>query len=158
MVHVDFELKRPYRDGFLFRLVEAADCAPLHRACYAERPFAEFEGMFRRSLKRQAGGQGYHLLVLDQGVIVGNAQLIRQGKRGEVADVVVTAARRNEGIGTVLIGLLEQIAAQKGWRPIEIGVTAENVRAQALYERLGYLTVREMKLPEGGTAMILQKE
>ncbi|MCB0035668.1 MAG: GNAT family N-acetyltransferase [Anaerolineales bacterium] len=143
--------------GIKFRLAEAADQRALHATCYPDKPFAPFETMFTRSLRRQKNGRGLYLLSLKQDKIVGSAQLIHHGKRGELADIVVATAERGQGIGTALIRLLEQEATLRGWRPLEIGVESANGRALALYRRLGYQIKREILIHTGQTALILFK-
>lgn len=46
--------------------------------------------------------------------------------------------RRSQGIGTALIEAAEDLARQRGYRQIGLGVEDENARAAALYLRLGY--------------------
>lgn len=147
----------PAPRGVQFRLAEAADQLALYHTCYADKPVAPIEKMFTRSLRRQENGRGLHLLALKQDNIVGSAQLIHHGKRGELADIVVTTAERGQGIGTAMIKLLEQEATLRGWRPLEIGVESINGRALALYRRLGYQIKREILIHTGQTALILFK-
>jgi ribosomal protein S18 acetylase RimI-like enzyme len=46
---------------------------------------------------------------------------------------------QNRGIGTTLIGYLEQVAREHGFTVMRIDVGKDNPRAQKLYERLGYM-------------------
>jgi ribosomal protein S18 acetylase RimI-like enzyme len=77
------------------------------------------------------------------------------GVRGEDAWIggvgVVTAARRS-GIGEALMRALHEQAAERGVRRIWLEVIVENTGALALYEKLGYRTVRDVEvwsLPAG---------
>lgn len=143
--------------GIQFRLAKTVDQLGLYHACYQDKPFNQIEKMFARSLQRQKTGRGLHLLALKQNKIVGSAQLIHHGTRGELADIVVSTAERGRGIGTAMIRLLEQEATIRGWRPVEIGVELENGRALALYHRLGYQIDREILIHNGQKALILLK-
>ncbi|MGW3345005.1 GNAT family N-acetyltransferase [Nonomuraea rubra] len=46
--------------------------------------------------------------------------------------------RQSSGIGTAVIGAAENVAARRGNRHLGLGVDDHNVRAAALYLRLGY--------------------
>jgi ribosomal protein S18 acetylase RimI-like enzyme len=52
--------------------------------------------------------------------------------------LVVVPERRSQGIGTTIIRAAEQLAVRRGRHRIGIGVDEDNVRAAALYRRLGY--------------------
>jgi GNAT superfamily N-acetyltransferase len=71
------------------------------------------------------------------------------GVRGEDAWIggvgVVTAARRT-GVGEALMRALHEQAHERGIRRVWLEVIAENVAAFALYEKLGYRTVREVEV------------
>ncbi|WP_411347704.1 GNAT family N-acetyltransferase [Paenibacillus sp. WLX2291] len=90
---------------------------------------------------------GHDIAALDAPII---AQLREKGRSG---DEVVPEARPNEyyldsiavspnyqgqGIGTLLIAEFEQIARQLNHERLLLIVDLDNVRARALYERLGY--------------------
>jgi ribosomal protein S18 acetylase RimI-like enzyme len=51
------------------------------------------------------------------------------------------------GIGTRLIGAAEKLLRDYGFHTAEIGVEASNPDARRLYERLGYVVVREVNEP-----------
>lgn len=69
------------------------------------------------------------------------------GVRGDEAWIggigVVTAARRS-GVGETLMQALHEQARERGIRRIWLEVIADNKPAFALYEKLGYRTVREV--------------
>ncbi|WP_216898365.1 GNAT family N-acetyltransferase [Nocardia alni] len=46
--------------------------------------------------------------------------------------------RRSQGIGTALIAVAEDLARERGYHQIGLGVNGGNLRAAALYLRLGY--------------------
>jgi GNAT superfamily N-acetyltransferase len=71
------------------------------------------------------------------------------GVRGEDAWIggvgVVTAARRS-GVGEALMRALHEQARQRGIRRVWLEVIVENTGAFALYEKLGYRTVRDVEV------------
>jgi ribosomal protein S18 acetylase RimI-like enzyme len=80
------------------------------------------------------------------GVAVGLGNL---GVRGEDAWIggvgVVTAARRT-GVGEALMRALHEQARERGIRRVWLEVIVENTAAFALYEKLGYRTVRDVEV------------
>jgi ribosomal protein S18 acetylase RimI-like enzyme len=60
-------------------------------------------------------------------------------------------------VGTALIAVLTRIAAFAGFESVEICVMQENVRARALYERLGFVLDRSFSLTESATVAVLRK-
>jgi GNAT superfamily N-acetyltransferase len=56
----------------------------------------------------------------------------------ELNGIAVLPEYRSQGIGTRLIAAAEQMARERGFREVCVGVNIENTRARALYERLGY--------------------
>jgi GNAT superfamily N-acetyltransferase len=71
------------------------------------------------------------------------------GVRGEDAWIggvgVVTAARRT-GVGEALMRSLHEQARERGIRRVWLEVIVENTAAFALYEKLGYRTVRDVEV------------
>ncbi len=58
---------------------------------------------------------------------------------GTLWQLSVFGELRSCGIGTILIGALEQRIRERGLSRAELGVEDENPRARLLYERLGYV-------------------
>ena len=56
----------------------------------------------------------------------------------ELNGIVVLPEYRSQGIGRRLIAFAEQMARERGFREVCLGVNIENARARSLYERLGY--------------------
>jgi ribosomal protein S18 acetylase RimI-like enzyme len=79
------------------------------------------------------------------------------GNNVEIADVAVAPDCRGRGVGTALITVLMRIAAFAGFESIEICVMQDNVRARALYERLGFIFDRSFSLTESATVAVLRK-
>jgi GNAT superfamily N-acetyltransferase len=72
-------------------------------------------------------------------VAVGGADYTKPPGAATVWQLSVQAELRSCGIGTVLIGALEQRVRARGLRWVELGVDDNSSRARALYERLGYV-------------------
>jgi ribosomal protein S18 acetylase RimI-like enzyme len=75
----------------------------------------------------------------------------------EVASLAVTAGRQGQGIGSAIIEVLLAMARYLGLPGVEIGVAADNERALALYQRLGFVEDRRIGLANGEIAIILYK-
>jgi ribosomal protein S18 acetylase RimI-like enzyme len=149
----------PCRD-FIFRLAQPADLAGWHRACYPAQLLATARERFAYILEMQAAGRCYLVLVEESrpgGAIVGGGRLVRFLHSAEIADLNIDPTYRGQGIGTALIEVLLAIAHHIGLPAVEIGVTANNDRALALYERLGFAENRRLRLPGEQEAIILRK-
>ena len=55
-----------------------------------------------------------------------------------IAELSVAEAMRGHGVGTRLISAIEEVARERGYNSIGIGVLARNTRVKELYDRLGY--------------------
>jgi GNAT superfamily N-acetyltransferase len=96
----------------------------------------------REFLRRQAAGDATYLVAWRDAEPVGSG-VIRWGGRGEVplpeiSNLQVPAPLRSQGIGTALVHVAEDLVRSRGHSAVAIGVDEENLRAAALYERLGY--------------------
>lgn len=63
---------------------------------------------------------------------------------GTIWQLAVHPALQSLGIGTLLIAAMEDRIRERGCRYAEIRVEVTNPRAQALYERLGYVAFGEV--------------
>ena len=81
-------------------------------------------------------------MILRDGVPIGWLIVDRTGTRLHGIDIGLLAEERRQGIGTQIIRALQEEAAGDG-RPMTLTVKRQNVRAMALYVRLGFLTVSE---------------
>lgn len=72
----------------------------------------------------------------------------------ELKRLYVRADRRGSGLGTWLVGQVEQVARERGASVVELWSDSRFVDAHRLYERLGYAatgTVRELNDPSETT-------
>jgi ribosomal protein S18 acetylase RimI-like enzyme len=148
--------------GITFRLAEQGDARGLFDCCYPQEPLAEVRHRFHRSVERQAAGYCYHLLAVasngNGSAVLGTGRLLLYPQGAEIADLIVTPAARNQGIGTTLIAILTAIARYLDVGYLEIGVVQTNSRARSLYERLGFREERRIRLPSDEPAVILTKD
>jgi GNAT superfamily N-acetyltransferase len=97
---------------------------------------------------RQSEGLSTFLIAYLGEAPVGSGEVLWQAKEPDVRDrfpdcpeingLSVVAERQSRGIGTAIIRVAEQRAVQFGHQRIGMGVDDHNVRAAALYLRLGY--------------------
>jgi ribosomal protein S18 acetylase RimI-like enzyme len=78
-----------------------------------------------------------HRIILRDGVPVGRILVIRSADEIRLADIALLPEHRRSGIGSALIGDLQEEAARTGL-PVRLHVTRDN-RAAQLYERLGFV-------------------
>lgn len=133
----------------LFRPLDFHHIADLWESFWPERPIAEAHAFVSDILRRQHGGHAWAFVATVEGKLVGFGQLVRWGMRGEIADLIVRPEWREKGIGTALITRLIDVASEQNFREIEIGVAESNIRALALYLRLGFAEKRRLLLDVG---------
>ncbi|TAM92087.1 MAG: GNAT family N-acetyltransferase, partial [Jatrophihabitans sp.] len=100
------------------------------------------------TLRSQPAGRDLTLLAFDGDRRVGSAVLCARPVTRlagaayphlpQLAYLQVEPAAQGHGVGTALIGYGEQVARERGAAAVAIGVTRDDPRARALYERLGY--------------------
>lgn len=83
-----------------------------------------------------------HEIIEADGVGVGRLITDCDGERLQLIDIVFTPASRGQGLGAALIGELMDEARAAGL-PIGLHVAHTNVRAAALYARLGFETTAD---------------
>ncbi|MCX5337917.1 MULTISPECIES: GNAT family N-acetyltransferase [unclassified Streptomyces] len=124
----------------------AADVALLDR--YMGSPGAT--SFHARRFARQEAGECMYLVAWLGGRPVGHTEMRWIGCAApevavecpEIGGLAVWPAElRSRGIGTALIQAAERLAGQRGLTAVGIGVGRDNLRAAALYARLGYRPV-----------------
>jgi ribosomal protein S18 acetylase RimI-like enzyme len=80
-----------------------------------------------------------HRIILREGVPVGRILVIRSADEIRLADIALLPEQRSTGIGSALIGDLQEEAVRTGL-PVRLHVTRDN-RAARLYERLGFVVI-----------------
>jgi ribosomal protein S18 acetylase RimI-like enzyme len=90
-------------------------------------------------------------IALHEGETVGLGNLGVRGEDAWIGGVGVVPAARRSGVGEALMRALHDQARERGVRRVWLEVIVENEAAFALYEKLGYRTVRDVEvwsLPE----------
>lgn len=80
------------------------------------------------------------------GAAVGLGNLGVRGEDAWIGGVGVVPAARRSGVGEALMRALHELARERGVRRIWLEVIVENTGAFALYEKLGYRTVRDVEV------------
>ncbi|MCR5032723.1 MAG: GNAT family N-acetyltransferase, partial [Lachnospiraceae bacterium] len=92
------------------------------------------------------------------GKIAGNCALSGMGDKRKLrhrSSLAITLYKEywNLGIGRAMIGYLSELAEQMGFEQIDLEVVADNTRAQALYEKCGFVAsgrrTRALKFDDG---------
>ncbi|TCC26153.1 GNAT family N-acetyltransferase [Kribbella sindirgiensis] len=94
------------------------------------------------AIQRARRGEVDYLAVCppsDLPVAVGGVDYTKPPGGATIWQLSVQAELRSCGIGSVLIGALEQLARGRGLSWVELGVDDSMSRPRALYERLGYV-------------------
>lgn len=110
----------------------------LHRQIFAE--------IQRKRFLAVNEGEAIYLVAYD-GAVVGHVYLQLRGTQTareypDINDLYVQDDKRGQGIGTQLIRECERIAEERGFQGIGLSVNPTlNLKAKALYERLGYVDV-----------------
>ena len=123
--------------------------AEKHELDLLERAFGPLEKHAER-LHRQNHGDAQYLIAWYEGKPVGHGllkwsgateehiALFVNGKCPDVEDVYVVETMRSRSIGGQILNFAESLVRERGYTRIGLSVGVENVRAKALYHRLGY--------------------
>jgi ribosomal protein S18 acetylase RimI-like enzyme len=141
--------------GATIRLARQSDIASFYASCYRHLDWAQFTKRFGSSLYRQSAGKLLYLVADTEYGVIAGGKLVSYDSYLEIADLMVSPFWRGQGLGTALITLMLNIAADVNIGDIEIGVLQQNERALALYQRLGFVHDRELTMPGKPPAYIL---
>ncbi|MDO5617338.1 ribosomal protein S18-alanine N-acetyltransferase [Kocuria sp.] len=94
------------------------------------------------------------------GQVMGYAGVMVVADTADVQNIAVAPEHEGQGVGTALLTTLHREAKERGAREVLLEVRVDNHRAQALYQRFGYvaLTVRPRYYPGGADALIMRAE
>ena len=91
-------------------------------------------------------GEALHLVVVDDGVVVGTCRLLAEGSTVKLGRMAVAPSHRGRGLAAEL--LVEADAQARELRAQRIALAAQ-LSAQALYERAGYVPYGDVFLDAG---------
>lgn len=99
---------------------------------------------------RSVGGDLANVLVaMDGDVIVGYINPVIDGDEGWIGGLGVIPAYRSRGIATMLMAAAEDMCGKRAVKTVLLEVIEGNMRAQRLYQQLGYKVVRKYLSAEG---------
>jgi ribosomal-protein-alanine N-acetyltransferase len=130
----------------------------LERELFGEEAWSR--PMLRGELAQQPRSR-YYLVAEDNEVIVGYAGLLAAGSQGEVLTLAVAGRRWGQGTGSALLEALLAEAARRGCTEVFLEVRTDNVRAQLLYRRYGFVQIgirRGYYQPSGTDALVMRRE
>jgi ribosomal protein S18 acetylase RimI-like enzyme len=133
----------------IFRPLAGGDGPLLHAACWPERSAEEVARTLAWLLRLADAGRAWSVVAAVDGQVIGFGRLSRLGRAAEISDLIVAPHARGRGVGAALIGHLIEQARALGIERVEIGAAARNLRALALYRRLGFGEFRRAWLDLG---------
>jgi ribosomal protein S18 acetylase RimI-like enzyme len=126
-------------DTITLRLATLQDLDQIHAMCWQSSSIEDAHDKLAWVLRFATKGRGLAIVATTKNEeIVAYGQWLMWHERAEIADLFVKENWRSTGVGTALITHLRQDALRHT-QTIEIGVMADNPRALALYQRLGFV-------------------
>jgi len=98
--------------------------------------------------------EALHLVVVDDGVVVGTCRLLVEGTTVKLGRMAVSRTRRGLGLARALITEAEARARALGAERMEL---AAQLNAQALYDRAGYASYGDVFLDAGIEHVMMAK-
>ena len=129
---------REYNPRVDLRPVTLRDLDALLRRCWPHAQRQTLHRLLARAVRMAEQGFGVGVVAVDREGAYAYGQMTCWPRCGEISDLIVSEALRDQGTGTALIHYLIEMAQSMGVTCIEIGAAADNPRAAALYRRLGF--------------------
>ncbi|MCJ2032838.1 GNAT family N-acetyltransferase [Methylobacterium sp. J-068] len=127
---------------FLFALFASVHGPPLVGLAPALRDLLLRQGFAGQRMTYRARYPGACFDVVERaGTAIGRIVTDRGSDALTLVDIALLPARRGRGVGTRLLGETMEAARAAGL-PLRLSVSTDNARAQRLYARLGFTTLR----------------
>jgi [ribosomal protein S18]-alanine N-acetyltransferase len=126
-------------DALMLRTAEASDLAQL---AALERAAFEMDRLSRRALQYSLTAATRRVLVITRGprLLASVVECVRRDSRHlRIYSLAVDEAARGLGLGSMLLGAVEQIGRSMGRCSIRLEVRTDNAPARALYRRHAYI-------------------
>jgi ribosomal protein S18 acetylase RimI-like enzyme len=138
---------QPPPSNILLRRAQPDDLESLMRDCWRGRRADVCAWLLSRAERNYRSRRGESVVVYTEtGDIIGYGQVTLWPRCAEISDLIVSETQRSQGYGTAMIQYLAGRAITLGATCIEIGAATSNPRAQALYQRLGFVTHRTLQM------------
>lgn len=112
------------------------------------------QGVSMREERDGLDGKALHLVVVDDGAVVGTCRLLFEGNTVKLGRMAVARSRRGLGLARALLTEAEAQARDRGARRI---VLAAQLSAEALYDRAGYEAYGDIFLDAGIEHVMMAK-
>src|SRR4051794_5761666 len=119
-----------------FAETDAAGVATLWREVFPHEPAHNVPAEIIR--RKQAVQPELFLVARDDGGVIGTVLAGYDGYRGWIYKLAVSPRRQRRGVGTALMGRIEELLRGLGCPKINLQVRATNQAVVAFYEKLGY--------------------
>ena len=112
------------------------------------------QGVSMREERDGLDGEALHLVVVDDGAVVGTCRLLFEGSTVKLGRLAVSRSRRGLGLARALLTEAEAQARARGAQRI---VLAAQLSAEALYDRAGYGAYGDVFLDAGIEHVMMAK-
>jgi predicted GNAT family N-acyltransferase len=119
-----------------------------------EEVFCGEQGVSLAEERDGRDAEALHLVVVDDGVVVGTCRLLIEGTTVKLGRMAVSRTRRGLGLARALITEAEARARALGAERMEL---AAQLNAQALYDRAGYDSYGDVFLDAGIEHVMMAK-
>ena len=154
---VTFDDWRDLRD---LRLEALADTPFGYLETLADAQVLPDDAWQARAARGADGGDSFQVMAWDGARPVGTSVSFLRDGRAWLAAVYVAPSHRGRGVLDELVGRCAIWARQQGPTALRLEVHERNTRAQAAYERLGFVATGERApypLPPGGEELIMER-
>jgi [ribosomal protein S18]-alanine N-acetyltransferase len=152
------------RGSTVRRLLRTMTPADIDAVLVLEHELFGEEAWSRQMLEGELAGQPrsrYYLVAEDDGRITGYAGLLVAKTQADVLTIAVAADHWGRGTGSALLEALLAEAARQGCTEIFLEVRTDNMRAQRLYRRYGFVEIGIRKgyyQPSGADALVMRRD